>query len=173
MPSRRSILVGAGGAALASVGGGAAIRRTAETGRVYQKIVSVTERRAGRTVAFDVLNLTYGSDSETVYADVAEAYATAFDPPATLRVGPELRDRLERDFDEVRYLLGFEEKGRLSGRVTAGGFDRVGVGDDAEVLPSDWYDLDGPNHVLDVTDREPTVEDREITTYSVDDLHSA
>jgi hypothetical protein len=169
MPSRRSFLAGAGGTALALAGGAAALSRTIETGRVYQKLVSVTASRNGQRAVFDVLSLTYGSHSGTVYGDVAEEYAAAYDPPATLRVDAELHERLERAFDEVTYLLGFEENGRLSGRVTRAGFDRVGVADDVEVLPSDWYDIEAPNRVVGVTDRDPAVDRREVATYPVDE----
>jgi hypothetical protein len=172
MPSRRAFLAGVGGTALAVAGGAVTVSQATETGRVYQKVVSVEQRRDGRRRAFDVLNLTYGADSATVYGDFAGAFADAFDPPAGLAVDGALRTRLERDFDEVRYLLGFEENGRLSGRVTAADFDRAGVGDEVRILPSDWYDPEAPNRVVDVTDREPTVERRRVTTFSLDERAS-
>lgn len=165
MPSRRAVLAGAGGLALAGVGGAAAWSRSVGTGRLDHNSVSVLDERNGRRYGFSVATLLYAGSSGRVIGDIVEAFADAYEPPATLRIGPELHDELTDAFAEVDYLLTFEANGRIGGRVPRSDFGRVDLGDDVEVLAYDWPDADAPHRVVGVTDRELTVSERDVTTY--------
>lgn len=165
MPSRRAVLTGASGLALAGVGGGVAWSRSVGTGRLYHKSVSVLDERNERRYGFSVLTLLYADSSQRVLGEFVEEFADAYKPPATLQIGPELHERLTEEFEEVDYLLTFETNGRIGGRVSRSDFDRVSLGDDVKVLAYDWLDADANNRVVGATDREQVVSERDVTTY--------
>jgi hypothetical protein len=165
MPSRRTVLAGASVLALAGVGGDVAWSQSVGTGRLYHKSVSVVDERNGRRYGFDVATLLYADSSRRVIGEFVEEFADAYDPPAALRIGPELHERLTETFDEVGYLLTFEANGRIGGRVPRSDFDRVGLGDEVEVLAYDWLDADANNRVVRVTPNDPVVAERDVTTH--------
>jgi hypothetical protein len=165
MPSRRAVLTGVGGLALAGVGGSVAWSHSVGTGRLYHKSVSVLNERNGHRYDFSVAILLYADSSQRVIGEVVEEFADAYKPPRTLRISPELHERLTERFEEVDYLLTFETNGRIGGCVSRSDFNRVSLGDEVSVLKYDWLDVDANNHVVGVTDREPLVSDKDVTTY--------
>lgn len=167
MPSRRTFLTGA---ALVGVAGssGAVVRKSLTSGRLYNKFVSVRWERDGQRYGSDPLRIVHLSGMSRIEAYLAEPYVDAFVPPATLQVSDELHDRLTDDFDRVTYSLAFEQTGRFSGRVPRSDFNRVDVADDVQVLDYGWLTGPSPNRVANVTERTPTVEERNVVHFPLD-----
>ena len=165
MPSRRAVIAGAGSLALAGLGGGVAWSRSVGTGRLYHKSISVLDERNGRRYSFNIATLMYADSSQRVIGDLVEELADAYNPPTSLHIGPELQEQLSEQFEEVDYPLTFETNGRIGGRVPPSDFNQVSLGDEVEMLAYDWLDIDANNRVVGVTDREPAISEKDVTTH--------
>lgn len=173
MVSRRSVLAGAGGVLVAGASLGAADAWSTETGQVYQQSVAVTRAVDGSTSRFDVLSLSYSTDSDVVWGTVVEDFERAYRPPARVVVDQTLHDRLDSRFETVDYVLGFEDEARLSGRFSRADFNRVGIGDRAQVRSNEWLDTRPPRRIRDVTPRSPPVSRTNIRRVSLDAINPA
>lgn len=110
MPSRRAFLatttaaVAVGAASAGCVGG---VFESGTEAYLQFKAVSVSWQRDNETYRSEVLDVAHHVDEGTVegYYD-PEYAANAVQPATRIAVGESLHDRLTREFDDVRYVLG-------------------------------------------------------------------
>lgn len=148
-------------------------------GQVYRKTVTVELEAGNQFVEHEIMRLIYSPDSHRVYGSFVEAFATAFDSPATLQVDEQLHNRLVERFGSVEYGLTFVDDASavgtddLDGVVSRADFNRVGVGDRARMLALDHLDPDLSSEVVGVTHRDVPVAERSVHTYSLDERSTA
>ena len=162
MPSRRTLLAATGGAVASGIAG-CLSRLNVKSAEVLQlKAISVRWRHGGTTYNDQILKLLREEDRIT--GRVAVEYAGAVDTVPDVTVSDDLHERLEAEFDSVRYVLGLcgddfdrdDEYGCRNTGTSRADFNRVQFGDRADVaLRDDRFDV---REVRDGNDRDWNVD---------------
>lgn len=171
MVSRRALLAGVGGLTVGSIGLGAGWKRSKGTGTVAQKFISVKLNRDQElSLSFNICTFNYYGNSNLIYIQLFEEYAGIYEEPATVRVDKETHDALTDRFEEVTYLLTLHGESRLNGRFTRRSFNRVSLGDTADVIAYDWLDFGSVNHVVSVTSNDIPIDATSVHTFTIEDV---
>ncbi|RKD97568.1 hypothetical protein [Halopiger aswanensis] len=163
MPSRRTLLA-ATGSAVASGIAGCLSRGDVKSAELLQlKAISVRWRYGGTTYSDQILDLRH-REGNRITGRVAAEYAGAIDSLPAVTVSDDHHERLEAEFETVRYVLGlcgddFDRDGEYGCRNTGtarADFNRVQFGDRADVvLRDDRFDV---QEVHEGDDREWSVD---------------
>ena len=170
VPSRRQVLATTGSALAGGFGGCLSTVGLARRGYLQIKSVTVEWTHGNRRHRDQVLQIT--SDGRNrIRGRVAERYAGLVRTPTDIVTTDEIHKRLTRDFENVRYGLGFCEEGGgnwcRNALSTRRGFDRVQFGDRAEVrIRGDEF------RVLDVYDGDATGWEVDVRTFDFAALHA-
>ncbi|WP_247002472.1 hypothetical protein [Halosolutus gelatinilyticus] len=154
MPTPRRALLAATCGVLPTVGGAGCLSRLTTRSLFAEylqlKAVSVRWTRDGRSRRDEPLKLLSDGKSE-IRGTVASEYAQLASAPADVTVSESVHDRLAREFDGVRYVVGFcgedfgspDAHGCRNTGISRDDFNRVQFGDRAEVrLVDDTFRLE-------------------------------
>lgn len=169
MPRRRAVLASAVVYSV-SLDGCLTELGFAKTGYLQFKIVEVEWRHNGDRYRDDIFYASYDGETQP-WCRVAEEYQSLADSVEDVRVTDELVDRLESQFTDVRYVLGFcwADGECRNPTTTRGEFTRVQFGDRAEVQ----FDHPGVQ-IIDVYRGAQADLDRweEVNTVDFSELHA-
>lgn len=170
MVPRRTVLASAAAGLGATLGGCLTDLGLARTGYLQFKFVEVEWRHDGDRYRDDVLYAAYDGESRP-RCRVAEEYRSLADSVEDVRVTDRLVDRLESQFADVRYVLGFcwADGECRNPTATRAEFNRVQFGDRAEVR----FDHPGVR-IIDVYEDAQADLDRwdEVNTVDFSELHA-
>lgn len=157
MPSRRALLVTSSAVLPATaIGGCLSMTDTLSAELLQLKAITVTWTHDGRSYRDQLLQLHSDGESE-ITGSVVREYSQLASQPSEITVSRDVHDELEREFETVKYIVGFcgdefdsdDDFGCRNTGISRADFNAVQFGNRAEVTVDD-----GTFHLEEVTDDE-------------------